>query len=286
MSEQERFATSREALRATTDRQGPTPQRYRSALERYLAAVAAAHDQDTAPHGHNTPLWRLDDIQVRDVMTAAVVSVGENTPFKEIVEALAKTRVSAVPVLDDAGRVLGIVSVSDLVTRVATAGHPDARVPGTPGGRRATRRKSQADTAGTLMTAPPVTIHPNSSIVNAARAAAKAHVRRLPVIDEQGVLVGIVTRSDLLRVFLRGDAEIRAHIIEEILTHRFCTDPSSIDVTVQDGVVTLTGQLERRWLIAPLLQDTRAVAGVVSVQDHLTYHWDDTVFPAPREPHY
>jgi len=128
------------------------------------------------------------------------------------------------------------------------------------------------------MTAPPETIGPNASIVHAARAAAKAHVRRLPVIDDQGVLVGIVTRSDLLRVFLRGDAEI--------LTLRFCTDASSIDVTVQDGVVTLTGQLERRLLIAPLLEATRAVAGVVSAHDHLTYRVDDTVFPAPRTPHY
>jgi len=128
------------------------------------------------------------------------------------------------------------------------------------------------------MTAPPETIGPNASIVHAARAAAKAHVRRLPVIDDQGVLVGIVTRSDLLRVFLRGDAEI--------LTLRFCTDASSIDVTVQDGVVTLTGQLERRLLIAPLLEATRAVAGVVSAHDKLTYRVDDTVFPAPRTPHY
>jgi CBS domain-containing protein len=128
------------------------------------------------------------------------------------------------------------------------------------------------------MTAPPETIGPNASIVHAARAAAKAHVRRLPVIDDQGVLVGIVTWSDLLRVFLRGDAEI--------LTPRFCTDASSIDVTVQDGVVTLTGQLERRLLIAPLLEATRAVAGVVSAHDHLTYRVDDTVFPAPRTPHY
>ena len=136
------------------------------------------------------------------------------------------------------------------------------------------------------MTAPPETIGPNASIVHAARAAAKAHVRRLPVIDDQGVLVGIVTWSDLLRVFLRGDAEIRVHITEEILTPRFCTDASSIDVTVQDGVVTLTGQLERRLLIAPLLEATRAVAGVVSAHDHLTYRVDDTVFPAPRTPHY
>ena len=87
-------------------------------------------------------------------------------------------------------------------------------------------------------------------------------------------------------MFLRDDDEIREHIINEILTTRFCADPSSIEVTVEDCVVTLTGQLERRLLITPLLEATRAVAGVVTVKDQLTYAVDDSIFPAPRTPGY
>jgi CBS domain-containing protein len=290
MSDQEKFAAIRESVSASVHRQGPTPERYRTALERYLAAVAYTqdHDHDAAetPAGHHSPLWRLSDIEVRDVMTRQVVSVAENAPYKDIVAALALARVSAVPVVDATGRVLGVVSESDLVTRVITGGTRAERVPGNHGERRDIRRKAGADTAGTLMTSPPVTVGPTASIVEAARTAAKAHVRRLPVVDNQGVLVGIVARSDLLTVFLRDDDEIGEHIRKEVLTSRFCADPASVEVTVHDGVVTLTGQLERRMQIAPLIETTRAVAGVVSVHNKLTYRVDDRIYPTlpgPRD---
>lgn len=287
MSEQEKYAATREALSVSVNRHGPTPERYRTALERYLAAVANVHDNEAAspPVGHHTPLWRLSDIQVRDVMTREVVSVNEDAAYKEIVAALALIRASAVPVIDASGRVLGVVSESDLVARVITGAVSGERLPGKHGERRDIRRKSGADTAGTLMTAPPVTIRPNASIVEAARTAAKAHVRRVPVVDDQGVLVGIVARSDLLKVYLRDDDEISEHITKEVLTSRFCTDPASIEVTVHDGVVTLAGQLERRMQIAPLVEATRAVAGVVSVHDKLTYRVDDKTFPVLPRPH-
>jgi len=143
------------------------------------------------------------------------------------------------------------VSEYDLVTRLITGGTSGGRVPGKHGERRDIRRKSVADTAGTLMTSPPVTIRPTASLVEAARTAAKAHVRRLPVVDDQGVIVGIVTRADLVTVFLRDDDELRDLIRKEVLTSRFCADPSTVEVVVEDGVVTLTGQLERRMQIAP-----------------------------------
>lgn len=278
MSEREKYAATREALSVSVERHGPTSERYRTAVEHYLAAVTDSYEAK-AITGHGTPLWRLADIRVRDVMTRRVVSVEEGASYKEIVAALALIRVSAVPVVDAAGRVLGVVSESDLMTRVITGGVSRERVPGNHRERREIRRKSSADTAGTLMTAPSVTISPNDSIAEAARTAAIAHVRRLPVVDDQGVLVGIVTRSDLLKVYLRDDDELREHITGEVLTSRFCADPASIEVTVREGVVTLAGQLERRMQIAALVEATRAVAGVISVRDELTYRVDDKTFP-------
>jgi CBS domain-containing protein len=289
MRDREKYAANREAASVSVRRQGPTPERYRTALERYLAAVAYTQDHDHEAAGtradEHSPLWRLSDIEVRDVMTREVVSVSEDAGFKEIVAALALIRVSAVPVVDAAGRVLGVVSESDLVTRLITATSGD-RVPGTHGERRDIRRKAVADTAGTLMTSPPVTIGATASLVEAARAAAKAHVRRLPVVDDQGVLVGIVTRADLLTVFLRDDDVLRDLIRKEVLTARFGADPASVGVTVDDGVVTLSGQMERRMQIAPLVEATRAVAGVVSVHDELTYRVDDRVYPVVPGPLY
>jgi CBS-domain-containing membrane protein len=286
MSTHQRHAATREAASTSPQRHGPTPERYGGALERYLAAVADIHDHDAAkaPAGYYPGLWRLSDIQVRDVMTPGVVFVDVNAVYKEIVAALALVRVSAVPVVDTAGRVVGIVSESDLVTRLITGGVSGRRVPGTHNERRDIHRKSRAETAGTLMTSPPVTIRPNAPVVEAARTAAKAHVRRLPVVDDAGMLVGIVTRSDLLAVFLRDDDEIREHVVIGVLANRASADSSGVEVTVHDGVVTLAGQLERRMQIAPLIEATRAVAGVVSVRDELTYRVDDRIFPVSPGP--
>ncbi len=285
MDEFERFSTSREATESTVGHRGPTPERYQTALERYLAAIAQTIEQRLPPTSDAAPFWRMDDVQVRDVMTSDVISVRDDAPYKEIVQALTVARVSSVPVVDDSGRAIGIVSESDLVARITAGGQSAGHLPGTHTERRDTRRKAQADTASGLMTAPAVTTGPHASIVVAARAAAEAHVRRLPVVDGNGVLIGIVTRSDLLRVFLRRDADIYQHIVDEVITRRFCADPASIDVTVHAGVVTLSGELERRGLIDTFVATVRAVVGVVSVRNQLTYRFDDSLLPPPRVLH-
>jgi len=285
MTNHEKFLGGQQARSSTPGRSGQTTERYRSALDRYLAAVAGEGPiPDSTSAG--TLYWNIENNLVRDVMTSKVTSVTEDASFKQIVEALGARRISAVPVVDDGRRVLGVVSESDLLTKVVTAGSISARVPGRRSERVQARRKSNAETARELMSAPAITVHPDDSIVHAARIAAIEHVRRLPVVDHAGTLVGIVTRSDLLRVFLRTDDRIRHHVVSSVLVGQFSLDASAIDVAVQDGVVTLTGQVERRLLISPLLDAVRATAGVVGVHDELTYRIDDTVLPAPTHPFY
>ena len=219
--------------------------------------------------------WWFEGISVGDVMTTRVVSVPENAPFKDIVAALARSRVSAVPVVNSAGQVVGVVSESDLLAKVVAGGDPQARTAGSPPiGTHG--RKSHAETAAELMSAPATTTRPDASVVDAARIAALGHVRRLPVVDGRGVLVGIVTRSDLLSVFLRDDDELRDHI-RDLATRGFLLDPASIDVSVADGVVTVTGHIDHRSRVAPLLDAVRGTAGVVGVHDDLTYAVDDIV---------
>jgi CBS-domain-containing membrane protein len=278
MSEWQRFEAAREAQAEVTRRTGPTSERYSSALARYVAAVG-----DIAEHesGHRGTLseelrWNIEQNLVRDVMTRRVVCVSEDATFKEIVDLLARHRISAVPVVDAELRVVGVVSESDLLATVVAGGDPRARIGAGHSARVQARRKSRAETAGELMNSPAVTTSPDTSVVHAARAAAMAYVRRLPVVDANATLVGIVARSDLLRVFLRDDEKIRAHLVG-VLADQYCIGTVTVDV--HDGVVTLRGQVERRHLITALVDAVRATAGVVGVHDNLTYRVDDRYLP-------
>ncbi len=284
MSDRENFDASREATASVAARTGPTSQRYQSALARYLTAVENAHDRPgkTDPMLRGELYWNLENNLVSDVMTRPVISVTADAPFKEIVDTLAKHRVSAVPVVDADRKVLGIVSASDLLAKVVAGGDPRVRIRAGHSMKVQARRKSRAETARELMNSPAVTTDPGASVVDAARRAAIAHVRRLPVVDNHGVLVGIVTRSDLLRVFLRGDEELRTHLADDVLARQFCIDTSAIQLDVRDGVVSLTGQVERRGLISPLLDAIRATAGVIGIHDNLSYRVDDRITPPPR----
>ena len=227
-------------------------------LARCLAAVAGA-----GPSPHATPggtlYWSIENNLVRDVMTRRVVAVAEETPFRQIVDRLGARRISAVPVVDAGNRVIGIVSVADLLAE-AVSGHPSVAFRGLPSGRAQYRHEANAETARELMTTPVITVRPDDSIVHAARIAAIEHVRRLPVVDRGGILQGIVARSDLLRVFLRGDEQIRDRVVRSVLP-RFGLDNCSVGVSVQAGVATVTGQVERRMITAPLLDAVRATTG-------------------------
>ena len=215
---------------------------------------------------------------VREVMTTEVVSVSAGTPFKELVAVLAERHISAVPVLDAGGRVAGLVSEIDLLRKEEYQEDPGARRP--PHWRHgADRARADGLTAGDLMTSPAVTIRPEASVVEAARALDRQHVRRLVVIDGDGNLVGIVAPPDLLKVYLRSDVEIRDEIIHEVITEYLGTDPERITVTVTAGQVTLGGEVEKKSMIRLAVKMAHSVDGVVNVAEALSYAIDDTHVP-------
>ncbi|WP_416975012.1 CBS domain-containing protein [Streptomyces sp. 4F14] len=212
--------------------------------------------------------------KVGSVMTADVVHAGRDTPFKEVARLLARHRISGLPVVDGDDKVLGVVSETDLMVR--QAGWEPPRLARLTRAARRRAAKATARTAGQLMSEPPVTVHAEDTIAEAARTMAERRVERLPVLDVEDRLVGIVTRSDLLRVFLRPDAEIRAEVVAEVMVRGLLLPPYGADVFVTDGVVTLRGQLELRSDTEIAVAMTRRVDGVVDVVDRLTHRLDDT----------
>jgi len=206
---------------------------------------------------------------VKDVMTTHVVAVRMNATYKEMAARLRELRVSAFPVLDDDNKVVGVVSEADLLTKEAL----EYSVPGLMGrilhGRE--RAKAAAVTAAELMTKPAVTIGPREPVSHAARLMYSRKVKRLPVVDDDGRLVGIVSRADLLSVFSRPDAEIRHDIIENVFIGTVVTDPARFTVTVKDGVVTVEGKPENASVGRDMIEEIRHVEGVVAVRDRLSY---------------
>jgi CBS domain-containing protein len=212
---------------------------------------------------------------VRDVMTTEVVTAEPSTPFKEIAARLAQHRISAVPVVDAGRRVLGIITEADLLLKQE---HPDPKADVSliwTRRRRRERAKAAAAVAGKLMTAPAVTVSPTATITEAARRMHTAGIKRLPVVDETGRLVGIVSRADLLKVFTRPDEAIWREIMDDVITGDFMMDPSRFFIEVVDGVVALQGRVERSRLIPFLVRAVHGVEGVVRVEDQLSFDVDD-----------
>ena len=167
---------------------------------------------------------------VKDVMSTHVVAVRKNASFKEMAARLHEQRVSAFPVLDDHDKVIGVVSEADLLTKEALEG----AMPGVFSGMLHHREQAKADgvTAADLMTTPAVTIGPDEPVTRAARLMYSRRVKRLPVTDADGRLVGIVTRSDVLSVFSRPDQDIRREITQDVMLNGLLTDPDRFTVTV------------------------------------------------------
>jgi CBS domain-containing protein len=214
--------------------------------------------------------------KVGSVMTMEVVAVAESTPFKEVATLLARHRISGVPVVDDDEKVVGVISETDLMLRQAQADAESPRLLRRLPSVRRRAAKAAALTAGQLMSTPPVTVRADDSIARSARTMAQHRIERLPVLDEEDRLVGIVTRRDLLQVFLRRDDDIREEVVEEILVRTLWLTPQMVEVAVADGVVTLDGELERESEVAIAGHMAAQIDGVVAVVNRLTARYDDS----------
>ncbi|MDH6547057.1 CBS domain-containing protein [Streptomyces sp. SAI-041] len=211
---------------------------------------------------------------VSDVMTRTVAAVGRESRFKEIVQLMQDRKISALPVLEGGGRVVGVVSEADLLPKEEFRdSDPDRR---TQLRRLTDLAKAGAVSAEELMTSPALTIRPDATLAQAARTMAHARVKRLPVVDEQGLLEGIVSRSDLLKVFLRDDEEIAEEVRREVVPYLFPTPSSAIRVEVHDGAVRLVGRVSDPYLIPVAARLVRGVEGVVDV-DFVPEERGDTI---------
>ena len=206
---------------------------------------------------------------VKDVMSTHVIAVQPTAGYKEMAVTLRDQRVSAFPVIDEDYKVIGVVSESDLLTKEALEG----TVPGTLPGLTQRRVRSQVTglTAADLMTRPAVTIGPDEPVSHAARLMYSKRVKRLPVTSGDGTLIGIVTRSDVLSVYRRPDAEIKREITKDLILGTFSCDQARFDVTVKDGVVTITGAPETAQVGHDIIRSVRNMEGVVAVRDRLSY---------------
>jgi CBS domain-containing protein len=206
---------------------------------------------------------------VRDVMTSRVVAVRRDASFKEMVARMRESRISAFPVIDDAGRVIGVVSEADFLNKEAE----QAEIQGVLAGLVHFRAHAKAAgvTAAELMTSPAVTTGPDTPVVEAARLMRDRRVKRLPVTNDTGRLIGIVSRADVLGVFLRPDSDIRREISNEVIPASSAQGPRRLTVTVTGGIVTLAGRPENDTAGRELAESIRRVEGVIAVHDQLSY---------------
>ncbi|WP_327733531.1 CBS domain-containing protein [Streptomyces nojiriensis] len=204
---------------------------------------------------------------VNDVMTKTVVTVTAAAEFKEIATAMEHWKVTAVPVIEGEGHVVGVVSEADLLTKEEFHEHGPSLI-------EQMRRLGDTAKAGSvraeqLMTTPAVTIRPDATLPQAARLMADRHIKRLPVVDADGTLLGIVSRADLLKVFLRSDDDLAAEVRREVVERLFPLSHRDITVSVTHGIVTLTGRTRDPHLIPVATRLARAVEGVVGVHCRL-----------------
>ena len=215
---------------------------------------------------------------VGDVMTPSVVTVKEAAPLKEVAEVLIERGISGVPVVDDAGVVVGVVSEADFLLKGSgqdvARPHRLGRLFGDSKAAEARQQKRHATTAGEAMTSPAITVRPSQTLAEAARLMTGQLVNRLVVMDG-GKLVGIVTRADLVRAFVRSDDELADTIREEVLLRIMWLDPAGFTVRVTHGVATITGHAERRSTAEAIETAIAMVPGIVGVKADITWSFED-----------
>jgi CBS domain-containing protein len=218
--------------------------------------------------------------QVREVMATGLVTATPATPLKSLADTLVRQKVSAVPVVSAQGKIVGVVTEADLLKKEEVQWDPDGRrLPRL--SYRARRVIATAETAGELMSTHPATVRPDATVAEAVRLMERHQAACLPVVDGNGKLLGVVRPRDLLRVLLRPDDEIKADIISQVLEGYFGTNPARVQVEVTNGVVRMTGEIERKTMLPSVLPLVRSVDGVIDVEGEFTYAIDDTGLPRP-----
>lgn len=210
-------------------------------------------------------------------MTRKVVVVRADTDFKTCVRQLRAHDVSALPVVDSERKLIGIVSEADLLAKERRRGEKRTRL-------AVPEPQAAGRTAGEVMTSPAVCISPDASIPEAARLMHREAVKRLPVVDAHGGVVGIVSRSDLLKTFVRSDEEIRRDVVADVITRALFLDASSVDVEVDGGVVKLSGEVETRSLGRLLVEMAQRVEGTVAVESKVGWRLDDSRLRVEKPP--
>ncbi len=219
---------------------------------------------------------------VKDVMTPHVQTVSPSTQFKSIVRILRANRIGAVPVVDVSEQVVGIVSETDLLPKeeppsALTHHLLESR------DRRELRRKAKAIVAAELMTTPAITVTPQTPIRDAVRILVEDSISHLPVVDADGKLVGILSRSDVLRPFGRDDSSIERDVSTKVEEMTRLLDATRVEFRVSEGVVTLSGEIDRKSDAQRLVAAVGEIDGVIGVNDDLRAWWDDTSAGALEE---
>jgi CBS domain-containing protein len=215
--------------------------------------------------------------RVADVMTKRVHVASPSTPFKLLVRIIEENRISAIPIVDQGGVAVGLVSDGDLIWKERMEELESSTDLFHPRRHQKERAKAEGLTAADLMTSPAITVPADGRLGDAARLMHERKVRQLVVVDDRGKIAGIVSRSDVLQVFLRTDEDLHEEIVDGIIPALMFTSDDPIGVDVRCSVVTLEGKVDRKSDVEILGRLTRAVDGVVGVDNKLTYRWDDTV---------
>jgi CBS domain-containing protein len=219
-------------------------------------------------------------LSVRDVMTTPVITVTPTMPLREVARVLIDHRVSGVPVTDDSGAVVGVVSEADFLVKEqgldAVRHRPLARVLGESAETRAQLARLTARTAAEAMSSPAITVGPWLRIAEAAQLMTQRRVNRLPVVDDRGLLVGIVTRADLVRAYVRTDDQLARTIRDEVLARNLLLDPTTFQVVVTDGVASVSGSVERRSTAEMIAHAVATVPGLVEARTDVSWWRDDS----------
>ncbi len=217
---------------------------------------------------------------VREVMTRSVVTASPETSFRDLAASMSEHRISALPVVEADGRLVGVVSEADLLRKEEYQDDPAA---GRPPHGHDRRVRAAGLTARDVMSSPAITIAPEASVVAAARTLDRKHVHHLVVTEADGAVAGIISAHDLLKVYLRTDEDIAAEIRTHVIMQYLGLDPDRVDIAVKDGAVTLRGEVEHKSMVPLAIRLAADVDGVVGVVAGLAYAVDDSRLPTAAD---